>query len=126
VIALRRARVGGAGVREYCELDRWSFDPRYTEGRCPICGWRPEGAPSAPLWLSVARRVEWELIGLVALLIVLVVLAVVVARAAGIAVPLPQAHQGGAAPITSPPVSTASPATGATAPVHGTRSPVHK
>ena len=77
-----------APVRYYCELDKWSFDPRYTEGRCPICGWVPEGAPTAPTWLIRARRFEWELTGLVVLLVVLVVLAAVVAHAAGYHVPL--------------------------------------
>ena len=135
MIALRRARSGDAGVRKYCELDRWSFDPRYTDGRCPICGWQPEGAPSAPAWLTIARRVEWELLGLLVLLVVLVVLGVVVARAAGIALPIPNAQHGPAAPagpITSPGASPESPAVspasqagGATAPVHGTKSPIH-
>ncbi len=52
-------------ARAFCELDGWSFDPRYTEGRCPICGWVAPGAPEAPLWLTLARRFEWELAGLV-------------------------------------------------------------
>jgi hypothetical protein len=128
LIALRRAHRGSAGVSQFCELDRWSFDPRYTDGRCPICGWQPEGAPKAPAWLTLGRRVEWELVGLVALLVVLVVLGVVVARAAGIAVPLPLTHQAGVPPAAS----TASPATGTAPPsgslttrVHGGKSAVH-
>ena len=78
--------------RAYCELDKWSFDPRYTEGRCPICGWTPPGAPSAPAWLAVARKFEWELAGLVLLLVVLVILGVLVARAAGYRLPVFNSH----------------------------------
>ena len=66
----------------YCELDGWNFKPRYTEGACPICGWKPEGAPAAPRWLALSRKVEWDLIGLFALFIVLTFCAVIVAHAA--------------------------------------------
>jgi hypothetical protein len=100
----RRAAKTGAPLRYYCDLDRWSFDPRYTEGRCPICGWAPEGAPSAPKWLIRARRFEWELSGLVALLVVLVVLAAVVAHAAGYRIPILSG------PAQSAPATAASPA----------------
>jgi hypothetical protein len=71
-------------ARAYCELDRWSFDPRYTQGRCPICGWAPEGAPTYPRWLVLANRIDWELFGLLVLVDVLVLLGLVVARAAGL------------------------------------------
>jgi hypothetical protein len=77
-------------VRVYCKLDRWSFDPRYTNGRCPICGWAPAGAATAPAWLMVARRVDMELLALVGLAILLVVLGLIVAQAAGFH--LPTAH----------------------------------
>ena len=86
-------------VRAHCELDDWWFDPRYTDGRCPICGWQAPGAASAPLWLAAARRFEWELTGLVALLAVLVVLGVLVAGAAGYRLPLFGPHRP-AAPVT--------------------------
>ena len=87
--AVPRAR---AHMRAYCELDKWSFDPRYTDGRCPICGWTPPGAPAAPAWLAVARKFEWELTGLVLLLAVLVILGVLVARAAGYRLPMFNSH----------------------------------
>ena len=74
-------------ARAFCELDGWSFDPRYTEGRCPICGWVAPGAPEAPLWLMLARRFEWELAGLVVLVVVLAVIAVAVTHAAGYQLP---------------------------------------
>jgi hypothetical protein len=94
-------------VRAYCELDRWSFDPRYTDGKCPICGWAPPGAPSAPAWLAAARRFEWELTGLVLLLIVLVVLGVLVARSAGYRLPVFTSHPPPAAATQASPARTA-------------------
>jgi hypothetical protein len=74
--------VSSARVR--CDADAWSFDPRYTQGRCPICGWEPEGAPRAPRWLAFANRMDWQMIGLWALLDTLVVLGLVVAHATGL------------------------------------------
>ena len=85
--------------KAYCELDDWTFDPRYTEGRCPICGWIAPNAPSAPLWLTLARRFEWELGGLVVLLVVLILLAVAVIHAAGYRMPF------FGAPVHAAPVS---------------------
>jgi hypothetical protein len=86
----------------YCELDRWSFDPRYTDGRCPICGWAPPGAPAAPWWMAMARKFEWELVGLAALMVVLAVLAVMVLRAAGYRVPGFNAHTPAGVQVASP------------------------
>jgi len=71
-------------VRAHCEADRWTFDPRYTQGRCPICGWQPEGAPHAPGWLALVNRVDWDIVGLFFLADVLVLLGLVVANAAGL------------------------------------------
>jgi hypothetical protein len=82
----REARRSG---RAYCEADSWSFDPRYTQGRCPICGWQPEGAPDAPAWLALVKRLDWEILGLFLLVDVLFLLGLVVANAAGL---LPAGH----------------------------------
>ena len=87
MIAQLRLRRLPRTARAYCELDHWSFDPRYTNGRCPICGWEAPGAPSAPAWLMVARRVDWQLFGLLALAILLVVIGLIVAQAAGFHAP---------------------------------------
>jgi hypothetical protein len=88
MIALRRLprllRPAPHPARTYCELDRWYFDPRYTQGRCPICGWAPPGAPSYPRWMVVAGRIDWELFGLLLLADILVLAGLVVARAAGL------------------------------------------
>ena len=73
----------------YCDSDKWSFDPRYTQGKCPICGWAPEGAPTAPTWLRLANRMDWEMFGLFMFFDLLVVLGLVVANAAGL---LPASH----------------------------------
>jgi len=67
-----------------CDADGWSFDPRYTQGRCPICGWTPEGAPDAPRWLALANRLDWQMIGLWALVDILVLLGLIVAHGAGL------------------------------------------
>src|SRR5205823_2868118 len=32
----------------HCPTDDWDFAPRYTDGACPICGWRPEGIDTTP------------------------------------------------------------------------------
>lgn len=87
--------------RAFCELDGWSFDPRYTEGKCPICGWVAPGAPEAPWWMTLARRFEWELAGLLVLLVVLALGAVAVIHAAGYKLP------GFGAPVHAAPVSIA-------------------
>jgi hypothetical protein len=78
VIAIHRA------PRVRCETDDWTFDPRYTQGRCPICGWAPEHAPSAPRWLALVNRLDWEMAGLLFLADVLVLLGLIVAHAAGL------------------------------------------
>ena len=80
----RLRRTGRVTAGAYCELDRFEFDPRYTLGRCPICGWAPDGAPAYPGWMRLARRIDWELFGLFLLADVLLILGLVVARAAGL------------------------------------------
>ena len=85
MIALKGMRkTRPAPGRAYCELDRWSFDPRYTQGRCPICGWAPADAPTYPRWMVLANRIDWELAGLLLLVDVLVIAGLVVARGAGL------------------------------------------
>lgn len=70
--------------RAYCEADKWSFDPRYTQGVCPICGWAPEGAPAAPRWLRLANRMDWEMFGLFIFADLLIAAGLLVAHAAGL------------------------------------------
>jgi len=89
-------------ARGFCEPDGWSLHPPYNEGRCPICGWVAPGAPEAPLWLTLARRFEWELAGLVVLIAALALIAVTVIHAAGYRVPW------FGAPVHAAPVTIAS------------------
>jgi hypothetical protein len=84
VIARRRLIPGRPAARAYCELDKWAFDPRYTQGRCPICGWVPHGARAYPAWMALARRVDWDLLALFLFADLLVLLGLVVARAGGL------------------------------------------
>lgn len=81
------AGLGGSSsvAKLHCDLDDWWFDARYTDGACPICGWRPEGLTyAAPLWMRLYRRADWELAGLVVMVVLLVVLGILVERAAGL------------------------------------------
>lgn len=40
----------------HCPNDDWEFAPRYTDGVCPICGWRPPGVRVEP---PLAGRLDW-------------------------------------------------------------------
>ena len=82
MIALSRLKRRSS--RAYCELDKWAFDPRYTQGRSPICGWVPDGARAYPAWMALARRVDWHLLALFLFADLLVLLGLVVGRAAGL------------------------------------------
>ena len=87
IARLRLPRIHGPQLRParaFCEVDQWTFDPRYTQGRCPICGWAPEGVATAPRWLAVANRLDWEMLGLLLLADVLVMLGLIVASATGL------------------------------------------
>jgi hypothetical protein len=46
----------GRTHRAHCPIDDWDFDPRYTDGVCPLCGWRPPGAPVEP---PAFVRIDW-------------------------------------------------------------------
>jgi len=72
------------GKKVYCQRDDWYFDPRYTDGACPICGWSPPAAnlQAAPAWLVRAQQLPWDVIFLILLFVVLVVMGVLVGMAA--------------------------------------------
>jgi len=43
-------------ARVVCPVDNYSFAPKYTDGVCPLCGYKPEGVEfHAPF----AARVDW-------------------------------------------------------------------
>lgn len=67
----------------HCGVDDWDFDPRYTDGACPICGAAAEDVAALPRWLRVSRRVPWDVVGLLALFFVCVVLGKLALQAAG-------------------------------------------
>src|SRR5581483_8169025 len=68
--------------RIYCDVDDWWFAPRFTDGRCPICGWQPEGVRAEPpMSIQLFRRVDWDLAGLVLLAAVLVAIGAAVEHA---------------------------------------------
>jgi hypothetical protein len=79
VSALKERLVGtGHGVRVHCEFDDWTFAPRFTDGVCPLCGWRPEGVvEESPL----VERMDWFTVMLVAVVVVSLVMGVLVIRA---------------------------------------------
>lgn len=39
-----------------CPNDNWSFMPRYTDGACPLDGWKPEGLEFRR---PFAARMDW-------------------------------------------------------------------
>jgi len=92
ISSLRLPRIQRQPSRYFCELDRWSFNSRYTNGRCPICGWAPAGAPTAPGWMMAGRRMDWQIFGLLALAILLLLVGLIVAQAVGFTPPAAQNH----------------------------------
>jgi hypothetical protein len=42
--------------RATCPTDHLMFTPRYTDGACPLCGWRPEGMDIQP---PLSVRMDW-------------------------------------------------------------------
>ena len=68
----------GEGVRVHCEFDDWDFAPRFTDGACPLCGWRPEGIVGEP---SLVERMDWFMVMLVVVVIASIVMGVLVIHA---------------------------------------------
>lgn len=68
----------GDGVRVYCEFDDWTFSPRYTDGVCPLCGWRPDGVvEDTPL----VQRMDWFLVMLAVVVIASIIMGILVLHA---------------------------------------------
>ena len=60
----------------FCEKDQWRFDAAATDGKCPICGWRPPGdAIPQPDLVRLYHWIDWDTVGIVALAVVLTVIA---------------------------------------------------
>ena len=62
-------------VEAHCPIDDWTFAPQFTDGRCPLCGWRPEGKRVEPPRLS---RVDWFWPSMTLMLVLSVVMAILV------------------------------------------------
>ncbi|MHB8718228.1 MAG: hypothetical protein ACYDAC_04945 [Candidatus Dormibacteria bacterium] len=73
-------RRGDARVRAICPTDSWAFRPLYSNGRCPICGWRPNGYTYRPPLLTPYER-YWAALAGIATVSVLMGVLVVVASA---------------------------------------------
>ena len=68
------------GEKAHCPIDDWDFEPRFTDGRCPLCGWRPPGPPvTAPR----VARIDWFWPMVALLAVVSVVMGVLVLVAYG-------------------------------------------
>ena len=67
-----------APARVHCEFDDWDFAPRYTDGACPLCGWRPEGETAGP---PLSQRIDWFTIMLAVVVVASVLMGVLVLRA---------------------------------------------
>ena len=57
-----------------CPQDGLDFRPFYTSGKCPLCGWAPEGEVARP-WTHSA---DWTLIAFAGLVVTSVIMAIVV------------------------------------------------
>jgi hypothetical protein len=68
----------GEGVVAHCEFDDWDFAPRFTDGACPLCGWRPEGIVEEP---SLVERMDWFMVMLVVVVIASLVMGILVLHA---------------------------------------------
>jgi hypothetical protein len=73
-----RHRHADARARAICPVDSWAFTPLYTDGTCPVCGWRPEGYVYAPPPLTPYVR-YWGTVLTVAVVSVVMCLLVVTA-----------------------------------------------
>ena len=58
-----------------CPIDELRFRPYYSEGACPICGWKPEEFAVARPW---THRADWALLAFLALVVCSVVMAIIV------------------------------------------------
>jgi len=75
LIAWRRG-IAADEAKAICPVDSWAFRPRYTDGRCPLCGWE---APGATVRLPLSRRIDTFGKMAIALTLVSVVMAILVA-----------------------------------------------
>ena len=75
-VASVRHRHADARARAICPVDSWAFTPLYSNGACPLCGWKPEAYVYKPPLLTPYERYWGALGGIVALSVVMAVLAI--------------------------------------------------
>jgi hypothetical protein len=66
-----RSRRADARARAICPVDSWTFTPLYTNGSCPLCGWKPEGYAYAPPALAPYDRYWGALAGIAGVSVVM-------------------------------------------------------
>jgi hypothetical protein len=71
---LIESEVLGADAVVSCPRDGLAFRPYYTDGGCPLCGWRAPARVSEP-W---THRVDWTWIAFGGLVLVSVMMAIIV------------------------------------------------
>jgi hypothetical protein len=65
-------------VRVHCDFDDWDFAPQFTDGVCPLCGWRPEdNVFDRPL----SQQVDWFMVMLVVVVLASILMGILVLRA---------------------------------------------
>ncbi|HEV7677968.1 MAG TPA: hypothetical protein VGQ42_05335 [Candidatus Dormibacteraeota bacterium] len=79
--ALTRSRADRR-ARAVCPVDSWAFAPAYTDGRCPLCGWAPQGYVYSPPLLTPYDR-YWAAMAGIAAISVIMLIAVVIAFSRG-------------------------------------------
>ena len=75
IVAASALPVLGPDDEVECPVDQLQFRPYYSDGACPICGWRPDGYAVATPW---THRADWALFAFLALVAASVVMAIVV------------------------------------------------
>jgi hypothetical protein len=73
-----RRGISSSDAKAICPVDSWAFRPRYTDGRCPLCGWEP---PGVVVRLPLSRRVDafgWLTVSFVLASVAMVVLVALV------------------------------------------------
>ena len=65
----------GADDLVRCPVDELDFRPYFTDGACPLCGWRPDDVQVGSPW---THRLDWAVAAFAILVAMSVVMAIVV------------------------------------------------
>ena len=76
-IAAARQRRADAHAQAICPGDAWAFTPLYTDGACPLCGWKPEGYTYAAPLLTPYLRYWGALAGIAAMSVLMCIVVIV-------------------------------------------------